>query len=264
MTDLLLSILLGAVQGITEFLPISSSGHLVLVPWFLHVRDPGLAFDVALHAGTLAAVLFVFWREWRDIVAAAATRRPAGGFAPDMLWKIALASVPAALAGVLLEEAATGALRAPLIVASTLAGVALLMAVADRASGTGTAATIGWGKALLVGCAQALALVPGVSRSGATMVAGIALGLSRAEAARFSFLLSVPITLGATAFAVRHLTRADLTLPFAAGIVVSGLTGIWAIRFLLRFLERHTFAPFVAYRLALAAAVVVLFLSRAR
>ena len=262
MTDLLLAILLGAVQGVTEFLPVSSSGHLVLVPWLLNVPDPGLAFDVALHTGTLAAVLFVFWREWKDILRAAATRRPAGGFAPDMLWKIALASVPAAVAGVLLEEAASGALRAPLLVAGTLAGVALLMAVADRKTGQGTATKIGWGKALLVGCAQAAALVPGVSRSGATMIAGIALGLSRAEAARFSFLLSVPITLGATVFALRHLTVADLTLPFAVGIIVSALTGIWAIRFLLQFLKRHDFRPFIVYRLGLAAAVVLLVLSR--
>lgn len=262
MTDFLLAILLGAVQGIAEFLPISSSGHLVLVPWLLNVPDPGLAFDVALHTGTFAAVLFAFWREWRDILTAAATRRAAGGFAPNMLWKIALASVPAALAGVLLEEAASGAFRAPLLIAGTLAGVAVLMAVADRKTGEGTAEKLGWGKALLVGCAQAAALVPGVSRSGATMIAGIALGLSRAEAARFSFLLSVPITFGAALFALRHLTIADVTLPFVAGIVVSALTGIWAIRFLLRFLKQHNFTPFVVYRLALAAAVVLLVLSR--
>lgn len=262
MTDLLLAILLGAVQGVTEFLPVSSSGHLVLVPWLLNVPDPGLAFDVALHAGTLAAVVFVFWREWRNILTAAATRRATGRFAPDMFWKIALASVPAAVAGVLLEEAASGAFRAPLLVAGTLAGVAVLMAVADRKTGEGTAEKLGWGKALLVGCAQAAALVPGVSRSGATMIAGIALGLSRAEAARFSFLLSVPITLAATIFALRHLTVADLTLPFAAGILVSALTGMWAIRFLLRFLKQHSFAPFVIYRLALAATVVLLVLSR--
>ncbi|TAK05745.1 undecaprenyl-diphosphate phosphatase [Patescibacteria group bacterium] len=262
MSDFLLAMLLGAVQGVTEFLPVSSSGHLVLVPWLLDVPDPGLAFDVALHAGTLAAVLFVFWREWTDILRAAATRRAAGGFAPDMFWKIALASIPAALAGVFLEEAASGAFRAPLIVAGTLAGVAVLMAVADRESGEGTAADIGWGTSFLVGCAQAAALVPGVSRSGATMVAGIALGLSRAEAARFSFLLSVPITLGATVFALRHLTPADVTLPFIAGVIVSALTGIWAIRFLLRFLKRHNFAPFIVYRLALAVTVVLLVLSR--
>lgn len=262
MTEFLLAILLGAIQGITEFLPVSSSGHLALVPWLLNVPDPGLAFDVALHVGTLSAVLFVFWREWRNIVTAAATRRVAGGFAPDMLWKIVLASVPAALAGVLLEDAAAGAFRAPLLIAGTLAGVAVLMAAADRATGEGTTEKLGWGKTFLVGCAQVAALVPGVSRSGATMIAGIALGLSRAEAARFSFLLSVPITFGAAVFALRHLTLADVTFPFVVGILVSALSGIWAIRFLLRFLKQHSFAPFVVYRLALAAAVVLLVLSR--
>ncbi len=262
MTDFLLATLLGAVQGIAEFLPISSSGHLVLVPWLLNVPDPGLAFDVALHTGTFAAVVFVFWREWRNILTAAATRRVIAGFAPNMLWKIALASVPAAVAGVFLEEAASGTLRAPLLVAATLAGVAVLMAAADRKTGEGTTEQLGWGKAFLVGCAQAAALVPGVSRSGATMIAGIALGLSRAEAARFSFLLSVPITFGAALFALRHLGVADLTLPFFAGIIVSAVVGVWAIKFLLTFLKERTFAPFVVYRLALAAAVVLLVLSR--
>ncbi len=262
MTDLLLAILLGVVQGLTEFLPVSSSGHLILVPWLLGARDPGLAFDVALHLGTLAALIVHTWRSWKDIVVAGLTRRTVGAFGPDVLWRLALASVPAAVAGVFLEDAAAGGLRSPWIVAGALAVVALLMAAADRTAGKGSAATVGWWPALAIGVAQAVALVPGVSRSGATMTMALFLGLSRSEAARFSFLLAVPVTVGAAAFALRGLTPADVTLPFVAGVAASAAVGVWAIRFLLRFLKEHTFAPFVTYRLALAGAVVLLALSR--
>ncbi len=262
MISLWLAILLGAVQGLAEFLPISSSGHLILVPWLLRVPDPGLAFDVALHVGTLAAMAAVFWRQWVDLLRAAVGRREVGGFGPTMLWKIALASLPGAVVGILLESAAEGAFRRPLLIAATLAGMALVMAAADRSVGKGDMTRLGWGRAFAIGIAQAAAIVPGVSRSGATMVAGLFAGLSRAEAARFSFLLAAPITFGAALFALRHLSSADLTLPFFAGILVSALTGWWAIRFLLRFLKDHTFAPFVAYRIALAGAVVLLVLSR--
>lgn len=262
MTDLLLAILLGAVQGLTEFLPVSSSGHLILVPWLIGARDPGLTFNVALHLGTLAAVLVYSGRHWSDIAHAAMRGKEHAGISPTVFWKLAFASVPAAVAGILLEDAAAGALRSPWIVAASLVGVALLMAAADTRAGTKAAVTLGWGQAFLIGIAQAAALVPGVSRSGATMTAGLFLGLSRAEAAHFSFLLAVPVTAGAAAFALRDITPADLSPAFFIGIAASALTGFWAIRFLMRYLKEHTFAPFVAYRLALAAAVVLLILTR--
>lgn len=262
MADMLIAAVLGVVQGLTEFLPISSSGHLVLVPWMLNVSDPGLTFDVALHLGTFLALVFLFWRSWRDIFVATWRKQTVGEWSPQVLWWIVLASLPAAVLGVVLEDAAANTLRHPLVVAGTLFVVGLVLWFADARSGKKTISAVSLGSAFVIGCAQATALVPGVSRSGATMIAALFLGFARTEAARFSFVLAMPITLGAGIFALRDISRADLTPAFFVGVAVAALTGAWVIRFLLRYLSRNTFRPFVWYRVALAGAVVVLYLSR--
>lgn len=250
---------LGALQGVTEFLPISSSAHLYLVPEMLGWRYQGLAFDVALHWGTLLALVVAFWRDWLGLATGARRRDATGAAARGLLARLVVASVPAALAGLLLEDAATRYLRAPALQAAMLALFALLLWLADRRPrGHADAAgrLPGWGTSLFVGAAQAVALVPGVSRSGVTMTAGRAAGLDRVAAARFSFLLATPITFGAGLLELRHLSN-DLPLAtLAAGIVSSAVVGLLAIRGLLRWLARAGFGAFCVYRVALAALIL--------
>ena len=238
----------------TEFFPISSSAHLILVPWLFRFTDPGLAFDVALHFGTLVAVVAYFFRDWVDIIR---TGFGGEGDAPRrLLWMLVIGAVPGALAGALLEASAESAFRSPALIAVTLCLGGALLFVADRVRGERKAVFLSELDALLVGLAQAAAIVPGVSRSGATIAAARALGFGRTEAARISFLFAAPITAGAVLYALRHLTAADLTLPFFAGIVTAAVTGLLAIHWLLRYVARGSYRPFVWYRLALAALVV--------
>jgi undecaprenyl-diphosphatase len=270
------AIVLGIVQGLGEFLPISSSAHLVVTPWLLGWPDPGLAFDVALHVGTLAAVLYAFAGDWARIIMAAFQGlfrgRPFEGDA-RMLWLLALASVPGAVAGLALEDFADTTFRSPLLIAATMAGVGTVLLFADRHS-----ARVGAGEgageeahdarhvttrdAVLIGCAQALAIVPGVSRSGATISMALFLGYRREEAARFSFLLATPITLGAALHKVPHLLGASNVHVVLLGIVVSGVVGLLAIRVLLAYVRTRSYRPFVYYRWAFAAMLVVVYLVR--
>jgi len=253
--------LLGALQGITEFLPISSSAHLFLVPEMLGWRYQGLAFDVALHWGTLLALVAAFWRDWLGLAGGALRRDATGVRARGMLARLVLASVPAAVAGLLLEDAAERYLRAPALQAAMLVLFGLLLWLADRAPRARAAADEpdrlpGWGTSLFVGAAQAVALVPGVSRSGVTMTAGRASGLGRVAAARFSFLLATPITFGAGLLELRHVTG-DVPWPaVASGVASAAVVGLLAIRGLLRWLGRAGFGAFCAYRVALAALIL--------
>lgn len=253
----LAAIVLGAVQGLTEFLPVSSTAHLAIAPRLLGWSHPllnSLAFDVALHLGTLAAVLAVFGREWLEIaraLAAAPRRRGSLGLG------LVLATLPALAAGALFEEAVSSHLRGSLPVATWLAAGAAALWLADRATGKGAAEGLSLARACLIGCAQALALLPGLSRSGATIAAGRIAGLSRREAVRYSFLLSAPVIAAACAWEARHLTSLPVKeLPaVAAGVLVSGIAGAAAIRWLLRVVPRLGFTPFVIYRLLLAALI---------
>ena len=204
------AIVLGIVQGLGEFLPISSSGHLIVVPWLLGWPDHGLAFDVALHLGTLAAVLFAFAGDWVKLISSGVRcllrGRPFAEPEARLLWLLALASIPGAVAGLLLDEWAETVFRSPALVATTMAVMGAVLFAADRrVSASGPAAEqVSLRDAVLVGLAQALAIVPGVSRSGATIIAGRFLGYRREEAARFSFLLATPITAGAALVKVPH------------------------------------------------------------
>lgn len=251
------AVIMGLVQGLGEFLPISSSAHLVLTPWLFGWKDPGLAFNVALHIGTLVAVLAFFWRDWmvlaRDGLSGRKTHEG------RMFWYLVVATLPGAAFGYFLEDYVATVLRNPVLIGILLILMGIVLYVADRYSPAGKGMyQIGWKESFLIGVSQAFAVIPGVSRSGVTMTAGRFLGLDRETSARFSFLLSTPIIFGAGLVQFMDLTPADFTPPFITGIAVSALVGFIAIKFLLRFLVRNSFAVFVIYRFILGTAVIAL------
>jgi len=256
--------MLGAVQGLTEFLPVSSSAHLILARLALgwDAEALGLSFDVACHAGTLIAVLVYFRRDlWAMALAAPrALRQDADGPARQARL-VAIGTVPVVIVGLLWADAIEAHLRAPLVTAVTLSLGALGFFAAERfGRRSRDAASITWGESLAIGAAQAAALVPGVSRSGATMTIGMLAGLRREDAARFSFLLGVPAIAAAAAHAALGMLKTGMPAEqigvFLVGMGVSAAVGYLAIGSLLRYLGRHSLAAFAWYRLAVAALVV--------
>jgi undecaprenyl-diphosphatase len=253
--DILQAIVLGILQGATEFIPVSSSGHLVLVPWLLGWPEPGLLFDTIVHWGTLLAVLAYFWRDWWQLIGAwlrGLVRWDWSDPQARMLWLLALGSIPAAILGYLLEDFFESLFSAPvwvgifmLVTAGLLAG-SEYMARQTRATGD-----LNWRDSLVIGFAQAAAIAPGISRSGATISAGLWRGLQRAEAARFSFLLGTPVIFGAGLFQLldlladpNPLAQAPILAVGFAAAAVSGYFCIWA---LLRYLQRGRLYPFAVY-----------------
>lgn len=260
------AIWLGVLQGLGEFLPISSSGHLIVLPWLLGWPIQSLAFDVALHVGTLVAVLAAFAGDWWRLFAGAARGLAGKRVAPEArtLLLIALGSVPAGVAGLLLDEWAETVFRAPALVATTMALMGVVLYVADRraVSGEGTGDGITLRDALLIGSAQALALVPGVSRSGATISMALLLGHRRQEAARFSFLLATPITAGAALLKVPHLLHgADLSVVLP-GMIAAAVVGLLSIKLLLGYVRTRDYRPFAYYRWVFALVVFAVILVR--
>lgn len=261
--DTLQSIVLGIIQGITEFLPVSSSAHLIIGPYFLHWEDPGLAFDVALHMGTLAAILLFFWRDWLDIL-----KQLSGGKSGVPLKLLVVGTVPAAIVGYMLEKYAEDTFRSPTIIAGTLAAFGALLWYYDRNGRKDREISVFTVKdAAIVGLAQALAVVPGVSRSGITITAALALGLTRPAAARFSFLLSAPIIAGAGILKSKHIYHTLMAGgPDAAavgwGFFASLLSGLLAVGFLSYMIRSRTYAVFSIYRIVLGAGVVAAMLLR--
>ncbi len=264
------AIILGIIQGFTEFLPISSSAHLVLVPWMFGWQGTlidSLNFDVALHAGTLVAILVFFWSDWLVLL-----RKFFIGFGDGtwktgegrLVWFIVLATIPAGILGIKFEHMVEESFRNPLLIAVALVVVSAIMWASDRYSAkTAGMDRMTLGHALFIGCAQATALVPGVSRSGSTIIAGLLAGYKREDAARFSFLLSTPVIAGAAVLKLAKLRLAPgETLPFAVGVAFSAVVGYLSIKFLLTYLNRHSLNLFVWYRLGLAAAVLLLWLIR--
>jgi undecaprenyl-diphosphatase len=248
---------LGVVQGLTEFLPISSSGHLLVVPFLLGWEAHGLAFDAALHLGTGAALLAYFWRDWLGLgqVVLAGLRDPKARLDSRwrLFWLLVVGSVPAGLVGLALESPVESLVRQPWLVGLLLIVFGLIMLVVDRmASLRRGMEQLGLGDALVVGLAQCLALAPGVSRSGITITAGLLRGLDRATAARFSFLLSTPITVVAALYSMRKLVgpgaEQDDLAALLVGMLAAALSGWLAIGFLLRFLQRNSLLVFVIYR----------------
>jgi undecaprenyl-diphosphatase len=261
------AIILGAVQGITEFLPISSSAHLILLPWFFHFKDPGLTFDVILHLATALALVSYFWKDlWALLLAFLHTlrTRKLRTFEEKLSWFILFGSLPAALAGIQFQDLIENAFRSPLLIAGTLILFALILWLAEyfgkKKKGL---EKIGWGEVLIIGLAQVLALVPGVSRAGITMTAGLFCGLKREGAARFSFLLATPIILAAGLLKLKTLCAAPQALssaPLWLGFLSATLFGFLSIKFLLDFLKEHSFHGFVWYRIILGIVIIVLFI----
>jgi undecaprenyl-diphosphatase len=263
------AIILGILQGLTEFLPISSSGHLILTQWATGWQGElmnSLTFDVALHAGTLFAVLWYFRRDWLQF--GAAVVKLARGNAPPhearLVGYIALATIPAVIAGMRYEHVVEKAFRHPLLVVAALVAGSAIMWFADRTSSRSRPlASMTLGHAMLVGVAQAVALVPGISRSGITISAALMAGYRREDSARFSFLLSTPIIAGAALYKVRDITfQGHAAWGCILGTLSSAVVGYLAIRFLIRYLERHSLNLFVWYRLALAGLVVLFWAAR--
>jgi len=239
------------------------------LPWVLGWEDPGLSFDVALHWGTLAAVLMVFWREWIRLISAGLFGR--GNAAEKRIfWSLVVSAIPAAIAGKLLERIVEEHLRSPLLIAAALALLGIVLFICDRLGDKErTLEEISIPRALVIGLSQVAALVPGVSRSGATMSAGLVMGFTREEIARFSFLMSTPVIFGAGLLkfpAMLHQMRtgeAHLTwAALGAGFLASAVVGTLVIRWMLDYLRRRTFAVFCIYRLVVAAVIVALWFAR--
>lgn len=263
--EALRALILGIVQGLTEFLPVSSSGHLLLFPWVLGWTPSELSFDIVLHAGTLFAVLIYFWQDWKRVIASffrVDLRGTSLGWTPD--WTVlAIATIPALIVGGLLHGFIERTLRSPLFAIADLALFGLLLGYADRrAADPADWSGVTRKQALWIGLAQALALAPGVSRSGICMTAALLLRVPRAEAARFSFLMAGPVIAAAAAAGLWEIVTDPQTvitpLPLLVGAAAAFITGWLCIGLLLRFLRRGTLMPFAVYRVLLAAALLVL------
>jgi undecaprenyl-diphosphatase len=270
--------ILGLVQGLTEFLPVSSSAHLVIVPWLFGWRDPGIAFDVALHMGTVIAVLAYFWRDWLNIVQGllkVVTTRRIDDAQGKLGIYILLGTIPGVIAGLLLESRIDAAFHSAdpatqangiLIIAGLMMLLGVVLFMAERIARHRLDITqLTLGAALGVGLAQALAVLPGVSRSGSTITAGLFAGLKREAAARFSFLLGTPIIVGSGIKKGYDVLQAggipaDQQAGFAIGFVVALISGYAAIWFLLRFLQRNSTLPFIVYRLVVGLLLILLVL----
>jgi undecaprenyl-diphosphatase len=261
------------VQAFTEFLPVSSTAHLVLFPWLLHWSDPGEAFDVALHAGTLLAVILYFFKDWLTLlVCGLGGSYPKSAAAEEiaqhrrMFWYMVVGTIPGGILGKLFDKQIEEHLRTPAIIGVSLILVALLMWWADsRATLARKLEQSNWGDAIGIGVAQALALWPGVSRSGITITTGLFRNFTREAATRFSFLLSAPLIAGAVAAKLPGLIKlhkaGGLDLPLstlAVSIVVSGVVGYLVIAFFLRYLQTRTLKVFVVYRIVFGIIVLVL------
>ena len=272
-SQLVQAIVLGIVQGLTECLPVSSSGHLIIVPALVGWHDPfieSLAFSVMLHVATLLALLIYFREDWLRLIPAglAALRDRSFRGDPDrkLAWLLAASTVPAVIVGIALNDLIETAFREPRLVAITLVIGAAILWAADRiGSKRGEIASLTFPMAIGIGAAQALALVPGVSRSGISISAGLFAGLTRESAARFAFLMATPITAGAGIWELRKIVTGEAgvdlpIVPLLAGMAASLVAGLLAIAVVLRYLRSHGVGIFVAYRIALAALVVVAWL----
>jgi len=259
------ALFLGLLQGLTEFLPVSSQAHLILIPWFFQWNNPlldSLIFDVALHAGTLLAILWYFWRDWVELAGGffrIIRRGAVYQFQEKLILYIILATIPAGIVGILLERTIETSFRNPALIVLPLMAVSFLMIFAEsRGHAYHSLEKLTLRDAMLIGFAQALALLPGVSRSGITITTGLLCGYRREAATRFSFLLSTPAVAGAALIQFRHLFSAEDAdwLLFAVGFASSGIVGYLAIAFLMHYLRRHTLNVFAGYRLAVAALVI--------
>lgn len=253
---------MGVIQGLSEFLPISSSAHLALTPWLFGWPAPGLAFDVALHFGTLIALVWFFWQEWITLTKAFFSILKKRALETESERRVAfvvVATIPGAVAGYLLQDYAKTIFRTPALTGVMLIVMGVILWLVDRAARQDRGITnMTWRDAILIGLAQMFAIVPGVSRSGSTITAGRAVGLTREAAAVFSFLLSLPIITAAVVFEGRHAIANGITAPLVAGVIASALSGWLAISVLLKFIARNSYGVFALYRLIIGAGVLAL------
>jgi undecaprenyl-diphosphatase len=273
--EILSAVVLGIIQGLTEFLPISSSAHLILVPWFLGWKPEGIVFDVSLHLGTAIAVIAFFWNDWirlaREAVVGIFTGAPFGNHSRRLAWFIIVGSIPAGVVGIALENTVESRLRSPLVTVFTLTILALLLFYSEKRSKKNRVLEkFTWADSIWIGLSQALALIPGVSRSGITITAAMFRDSDRTSAARFSFLLSTPVIVGAGLLEswklvknLRHPAAGAFEMHWAVlivGVLSAALTGFLCIQFLLRYLQTKSFTPFVVYRILLAGFVLIYYL----
>ena len=251
------TIILGIIQGIGEFLPISSSAHLILVPYLFGWEQSSMAFDIALHFGTLAAVLTIFFKDWWKLFIGAVNKITKGKDSSDnkMFWYMVIATVPGALLGFLLDDIVENVFRTQIwLIATSLAVMGVLIYLGDRWADKHYKIEtdfehISLKQALIIGLSQALAIIPGFSRSGTTILAARLMGLSKSAATKFTFLLSVPIIAGATILEVGNL---ELGLETFLGVSIAFVVGIFSIKFLLNYIKKHDFSVFAVYRVVFA------------
>jgi len=265
------SAVLGITQGLGEFLPISSTAHLILIPNFFHWDDPGLSFDVALHFGTLLAVVSYLWKDWLIILKSAFQNKlqefsssrsshKSDTYSNNTLWFLLIATIPGVLAGYFLEVRAETVFRSEWLIALTLSIAGFFLYLADKyLKPDKTIQKITLTDSLLIGICQAVAIIPGVSRSGATITVGLWRGLDRMSAAKFSFILSTPIIFGATVLKFPYLLK-NFNPIILTGIISSALSGYLAIKYLLKFVEKASYRIFFWYRIIIAALIFILYL----
>jgi undecaprenyl-diphosphatase len=249
------SIFLGALQGVTEFLPISSSAHLIILPWFMKIKDGGankLTYDVMLHFGTLVAILLIYGRQFLSVCIEGFIDIWHRRFRHTLLLKIVVGTIPAAVFGLLFKSFIEDSLRTPFVTVFTLVGVSVIMLLSERI--LVQERELSYPIALVIGIAQAIALVPGTSRSGITIVAGILLGLKRASAIDFSFLLAIPIILGTSLYEAKHVQFQGRGIDiYLAGVISAFIFGALSLKFLITYLKKHSLDVFAYYRFCLAA-----------
>lgn len=263
------SSILALIQGITEFLPISSSGHLVLVPYIFNWDYRGLSFDVALHFGTVIAIIAFFWKDWLAVsknafgfkkLKADSQKPKATNLPANLLWQIIIASIPAAIVGFLINGYIESSLQSPLLIAVNLIFFGLLLWLSDKISKKSRQlSAISYKLSFAVGLMQSIALIPGVSRSGITMTGARFAGLGREDSARFSFLLGTPAMIGAALFESIKFDFSSINPSFILAIIVSAITGFLAIKYLIEYLKRGNFAVFAIYRIVLAVIVLLFY-----
>jgi undecaprenyl-diphosphatase len=255
------AIVLGIIQGLSEFLPISSSAHLALTPWLFGWPAPGLSFDVALHLGTLIALVWFFWQEWITLARAffaILRKRRIETESERRFAFVAVATIPGALAGYLLQDYARTVFRTPALTGAMLIVMGIILWAVDQyARQDRGLPSMTWKDAITIGLAQMFAIVPGVSRSGSTITAGRAMGFSREATAVFSFLMSFPIIVAAVVFEGRHAIEGGVTMPLVAGVIAAAVSGWLAISVLLKFVARNSYGVFAAYRLVIGAIVLI-------
>ncbi len=252
--------ILGIVQGLTEFLPVSSSAHLILVPWLMNWKDQGLAFDVALHLGTLLALLLYYWRQWLQMAASFFNDDRAS---KRLLMLLIIASVPGAIVGLLLEKQAETTFRSPILIAVTMSLMGVALWYFDKSQPQRRKLSqIGVFDALAIGLSQAFAIIPGVSRSGSTITMARVMGISREDAANVSVMMATPIIAGAGLHESRHLLHDGISSDVIVGFVFAAIFGLIAISVLVRFVRARSYGVFAVYRVGLAALVAAIWLIR--